>query len=501
MESQPPKAEPHRWLALGAINLGNFVTPLDTGIMALILPTIASSMRAPISVVLWVPLTSLLLQASFMPAFGRLSDRGGRKKYFLVGLVLFAIGAFLAGGSLTIYELLLYRVIQSLGAAFVLATGRAMIADVFGPRQRGFALGTNVSTLYVAITIGTVVAATVVSLTNVVGWRYVFYVSGAIAAIDVPVCAVVLKESPKNSQRKMDWPGALLFGVALGSALTLLTQGSQNALGNIDIFVQELRIPLLNIYYYPNLLISIPLVAVAAVGGVSTVLFIVREVLYRAPLIDFGLFRRNRMFLSTNLSVLFIYVSHWSTLTLFSFYLEEIRGLSVFTSGLLLTAEPLSVMVAATIGGWLASKTGSRDPSIVGAAIATAAMGLMATLTPYTSILAIAFQLAMLGIGVGIFAPGNTNAGIGSVEPSERGMANGVLGMMRFTGQSLSLAIGTLLVGYVVLGSCLTQGCAFTPSQYTGALQATFEIGFGFGVLSVLAAFLGREAARGSEAA
>src|SRR5713226_1963335 len=130
---------PHRWAGLAAINLGNFVTPLDTGIMALILPTIAYNIRAPVSIVLWVPLSSLLIGAGFMPVFGRLSDRSGRRKYFVVGLVLFAVGAILAGNSLTIYELLVYRVIQSFGGAFVLANGRAMIADLFEEKRRGFA--------------------------------------------------------------------------------------------------------------------------------------------------------------------------------------------------------------------------------------------------------------------------------------------------------------------------------------------------------------------------
>src|SRR5579863_3956126 len=212
--------------------------------MALILPTIAFNIKAPVSIVLWVPLSSLLIEAAFMPAFGKLSDRSGRRKYFVVGLVLFSAGAILAGNSVTIYELLVYRVIQSFGGAFVLANGRAMIADLFEERRRGFALGTNVSTLYVAITVGTVIAATVVSVTQLVGWRYVFYFSGGLAAIDIPLTYFLLPESPKNPGRKMDWGGTALFAVGLGSLLTVLTQGGQNGFGNLDLFIQEVRIPI-----------------------------------------------------------------------------------------------------------------------------------------------------------------------------------------------------------------------------------------------------------------
>ncbi len=465
--------------------------------MALILPTIAYNIRAPVSIVLWVPLSSLLIGAAFMPVFGRLSDRSGRRKYFIVGLALFSAGAILAGNSLTIYELLAYRVMQAFGGAFVLANGRAMIADIFEERRRGFALGTNVSTLYVAITAGTVIAATVVSVTQLVGWRYVFYFSGGLAALDIPLALLLLPESPKNPGAKMDWVGTGLFVVALGALLTFLTQGGQNAFGNLNIFIQEVRIPILNVYFYPNFLLSIPVVYIAATGAVAGALFVVREVTFEKPLIDFGLFRRSSMFFSTNLAALFVYISHWSTLTLLSFYLEQIRGLSVLTSGLLLTIEPLSVVVFALIGGWVASRTGSRDPSIVGLLIVAVAMGLLSTITATSSLLFIGFVLAMIGVGMGIFSPGNTNANLGSVAPADRGMANGVLGMMRFTGQSLSLAIGTLMIGYFALGSCVTQGCSFEPSQYAQALQLTFAIGVVTAAVAVAFAFIGRERAEG----
>ena len=147
-------AKRRKWFSLAAVNLGNFVPPLDTGIMSLILPTISLSLKADITVVIWVPLTSLIVTAAFMPIFGRFSDAHGRKRYFVLGLGLFALGAFLCGNALTIYELLIYRVVQALGGAFILSNGRALIVDAFEPGQRGFALGTHISTIYSGMTVG-----------------------------------------------------------------------------------------------------------------------------------------------------------------------------------------------------------------------------------------------------------------------------------------------------------------------------------------------------------
>jgi len=486
----------NKWLSLAVVNAGNFVPPLDTGIMALILPTISLNLKAPITVVLWIPLTSLLIEAAFMPIFGSFSDRSGRRKHFAFGLALFSTGSFLAGNSLTVFELLIYRVIQSLGAAFVLANGRALIADAFEPRERGVTLGTHVAVIYVAAAIGTALTGSIVGLTQYVGWRYVFYLSGAIGAVDLPFSLLFLRESPKNRLTRMDWPGAILFAVALSSSLVFVTQWAQSEFGNIDVYIQELRIPVFNVYYYPQLLISIPLVLIAGLALGGAILLVLREMRAESPLISFKLFRANTMFLSTNLAALFLYLSHWSTLILFSFYLQVIRSIDPFTSGLLLTSEPIAVTVFAGIGGWISSKTGSRDPSIAGLVISTAALALFSTLSTTSSLTLILFLLTMLGAGVGLFAPNNTNANLSSVEPTDRAMANGILGMMRHSGQSVSIALGTLLIGNYALGACVSAGCTFSPVQYVSALRLNFLLGAGLGLAGVFFAWLGREAAR-----
>jgi MFS family permease len=485
----------NKWLSLAAVNAGNFVPPLDTGIMAFILPTISIGLRAPVSVVLWIPLTSLSIEAAFMPIFGRFSDRSGRKRWFLIGLGLFSVGSFLAGNSLSIFELLLYRTIQSFGAAFILANGRALIADAFAPGERGFALGTHVAIIYLATAIGTAITGSIVGLTQFVGWRYVFYVSGSVAAADLLFSLFTIRESPKNQAVRMDWIGSLLFAVALTSALVVITQIAQTGFGNIDVYIQEFRVPVLDIYFYPQYLISVPTWLVAGTAGLGTVLLVLREVNFPSPLINFHLFRTNTMFLSTNLSALFLYLSHWSSLILLAFYLQVIRGVDPFTSGFILTSEPLAVTLFATVGGWISSRTGSRDPSIIGLAITASSLALFATITPESSLVLLAFLLVLLGAGVGLFAPNNTNANLGSVEPGDRAMANGLLGMMRHSGQSISIAFGTFLIGSYVLGNCIVAGCSFSPEQYVGALRVNFAVGASLAVVGGAFAWIGREAA------
>lgn len=486
-------AKRRKWFSLAAVNIGNFVPPLDTGIMSLILPTISINLKAPISLVLWVPLESLIITAAFMPIFGRFSDAHGRKRYFILGLALFSIGAYLSGNSLTIYDLLIYRLVQSLGGAFILSNGRALIVDAFEPRERGFALGTHISTIYVGMTVGVALTGTIVDVTQAVGWRYVFYAGSLIAAVAIPISLFALKESPRNLKVRTDWPGAIFFAGALGAALVALTSYSSTGLAPISIYLQSIYIPFLHFFLYPNVEIAVPLSYIAAVSVVSTCLFVVRETRTSQPVINFHTFRTNSMFASTNFSALFVYMAHYGTLILLSFYLERIKQIDPFTSGLLLTIEPLSVTIFALFGGYIASRTSSRDPSVAGCVIVAASLLLLSTLSETSSTTTIAFLLGMLGAGVGIFAPTNTNANLASVPPGDRASANGILGMMRSTGQSVSLAIGSILISLYLFGG--TGNGVFTPATFIAAANLFFLVGAGLAAVAVVFAYLGRETA------
>jgi MFS family permease len=178
-------------------------------------------------------------------------------------------------------------------------------------------------------------------------------------------------------------------------------------------------------------------------------------------------------------------------LILLSFYLEIIKGVDPFTAGLILTVEPLSVTIFALFGGWIAGRTGSRDPAIAGLVVVAASLLLLSTLTQESSTTLIAILIGMLGAGVGIFAPSNTNANLASVPPGDRALANGILGMMRHTGQSVSLAIGSILIGYYLFG--LAGNGVFTPDSYIRAISLNFIVGAILAGIAAFFAYRGRE--------
>ena len=129
-----------KWLTLILVNIATFLAPLDTGIVALVLPNIARDFKTGIDIAIWVSVIYLIVLTTFMTSFGRFSDIHGRKKYFIVGLSIFVIGSFFSGMSQTIAELLIFRIIQAIGAALLLVNSRAIITDAFPPEERRLAM-------------------------------------------------------------------------------------------------------------------------------------------------------------------------------------------------------------------------------------------------------------------------------------------------------------------------------------------------------------------------
>lgn len=183
----------HEWLTVLVIDLASGVAAFDMGVMNLILPTISITLQAPVQIVLWVPLVALIARSAFMPTLGRYADVHGRKRQLVAGLLVFSLGSLLAATSSTIYELILYRVLQGVGAASILAVGRAMIVDGVAGEHRGYALGTNVSAIYLATTLGTAVSGSIISFTSYTGWEDVFRMTGVVGLAVVPLALLVLK--------------------------------------------------------------------------------------------------------------------------------------------------------------------------------------------------------------------------------------------------------------------------------------------------------------------
>ena len=483
LETLTKRALEYKWLTLIVINLGTFMAPLDTGIVALILPNIARDFQAGLDIAIWIPIIYLVILTAFMTAFGRFSDIRGRKRYFNLGLGIFVVGSFLSGISTSMSELLIFRIIQAVGATLLLVNSRALIVDAFPSNQRGLAMGVHVTVIYLAIATGPALGAVI---TELVGWRAVFFINVPIGLSILPISHLKIRESKKSTDQSMDWLGSVLLAAGLSTLLVAITFGPKEGWTTIVSYIEYIYLPLVNVFIWTRTTISIPLLPLLGASIALLVSFVIVELRVSQPIIDLRMLKSNRLFFSTNITALLMYTAHFNALVMLSFYLQLIRLMDPIESAVALVAFPFTVAIISPLGGRLSDRVGSRELSSLGMIVITVALLLMSTITTISSILFIETSLILLGIGVGIFASPNTNSTLSSVRSDQRSLANGVLGTMRHMGQGMSLALGAAVVGIFLSADIYNIGGTISAAEYVQGLSRVFLIG---GIIALAGVF------------
>ncbi|MEM4302657.1 MAG: MFS transporter [Candidatus Caldarchaeum sp.] len=474
-------------MAASAVNAGTLPPPLDTGLVAIILPVVSSDLKAHITIASWVPIIYLIVITALMPLLGEYSDKRSRKNMFIVGLLTFAAGAYLSGISFTIYELLIYRVVQGVGAALVLANSRALIADVFEEKGGGLAMGIHVAVIYFALLMGPLLGGVMLTLTSLIGWRDVFL-------LNVPICLAAAsltylalpsdKTHQKRGVEKTDWAGGglLLTGlITLVGGITLWPVHK----GVVEILVEEIRITFLGIYFRPFFYISFPAWTMVFSGILIISLFLLRERRKkRSQIISLNLLSTNPRLRSASIAILLLYTAHHGVWIVVSFYLTAVLGLDPITAGFVLGILPMTVLAISPVGGFLSDRYGHSEVSILGLFISSLALFSLALISQESTISYIAASLMLLGLGIGLFAAPNTNSALASVEPAVRAQVNGLMGFMRHLGQALSIAMSATILDYSIGYEKFLEGGLIELSAFVGGTSLNFMVG---GVITAVA--------------
>jgi multidrug resistance protein len=195
-----------------------------TGSMLMIaLPIIVKDLSTSMSLVIWVIMSYMLSITILVPAIGRIADMVGRKNLYVWGFALFTVTSMAAGLARTGTELLIVRLVQSIGGALIIANGTAIVADAFPKKELGKALGINSMVLAVGAAIAPLLGGI---LTERLGWRWVFYVNVPLGLIGTVWAGLQIRETailPKG--QRFDFLGALLFGAGMFSLLMALSFG------------------------------------------------------------------------------------------------------------------------------------------------------------------------------------------------------------------------------------------------------------------------------------
>jgi EmrB/QacA subfamily drug resistance transporter len=349
---------------------------------------------------------------------GRLSDLFGRRRAYIGGFLAFSVASlgagFVGGGT----ELILWRIVQGVGGAFLFANSAALVTDAFPKGQLGLAMGTNTMVAAVGLVLGPVLGGVLVSLS----WHWVFWFNVPFGLAGAAWGAIVLHELAKpDAVRGLDLGGSAVFLVGLTGLVFGISKGGLSGWGQ-------------------------PLV-IGSLGAAAVLLplFVWIERRGRAPMLDLAIFR-SRMFAAAAGAAFINGMSRFALLFLFVFYFQGAQGDDPITAGIKLAPLALGMLVSSPPAGIWADRHGSRSLAAIGMVVGAIGLALMTTLEPGSPYWQSSVWLGLVGIGSGLFNSPNTAAMMGAVPPHRRGIAAGARTMLQNTGAVVSIAFVLAIV-------------------------------------------------------
>jgi len=394
--------------------VSSFLTPFISSSINIALPTIGQKLRLDAVALDWVATSYLLAAAAFLVPFGRLADIWGRKKVFQMGIIVNVVASVLCAIAPSGGWLIAFRAVQGIGGAMMFGTSMAILTSVYPARQRGWALGLTVSSVYVGLTAGPLIGGV---LTQAVGWEGIFLLNALLGVIVSVVVFTQLKGEWAGARgERYDLPGAVLYAVAM-----------------------------IVLIYAFSVLPEWWGLALIGSALAAFVVFLWWEMKQSFPVLDVGLFRGNSVFALSNLAAFINYSATAGVTFLLSLYLQYIKGFSAREAGVVLIVQPLIMVVCAPLAGFLSDRIEPRIVSSLGMACTTAGLVVLTFLDSQSGLALVIAGQAVLGLGFGFFSSPNTNAVMSAVDRRFYGVASGTLGTMRLTGQAVSLGLVLLL--------------------------------------------------------
>ncbi len=401
-------------VVLLALMIAMLLAMLDNMIIGTAMPTIVGELRG-LEHLSWVVTAYTLATAASTPIWGKIGDMYGRKGAFMTSIVIFLIGSALSGMAQSMGQLIGFRAIQGLGAGGLMVGVMAIIGDLIPPRERGKYQGMMVGVMALAMIGGPLVGGTI---TDNWGWRWSFYINLPLGVVALLAVSAVLHLPKKRSQGRIDYLGAALLTVGITSIVLVTTWGgSEYAWG------------------------SAVIIELIGTGVAALVGFVFVQTRAAEPVMPLHIFRSRNFTLMSVIGFITGFVMFGAVLFL-PLYQQSVQGASATNSGLLLLPMLGAMMVTSMFAGRVTTGSGRYKAfPIVGGALMTVGLFLLAQMDTGTTRLTSGLYMALLGAGMGCLMQITMLVAQNSVEMKDMGVASSSTTLFRTLGSSFGVAI------------------------------------------------------------
>ena len=432
-----PRSSRYKWIVLSNTTLAVLLATLDASITIIAMPAIFRGIHLdPLQpgnsfYLLWMVLGYIIVGSVLIVSFGRLGDMFGRVRMYNLGFVIYTAASlaltvdWLTGTSGAMY-LVIFRLVQGVGGAFLIANSAAILTDAFPPNQRGMALGINnivgVSGMFVGLVLGGILAP--------ISWRLVFLISVPVGLFGTVWAYLKLHELSRPVRAKIDWLGNVTFALGLILIMIAITHGIR-PYGNHSTG-----------WLSPQVLIEM------GFGIASLIAFAVVELRSKDPMFRLQLLRI-RAFTFGTLSTFLAALARGGLLFILIIWLQGIwlplHGVDFadtpLKAGLFMLPLTIGLLIAGPTSGYLSDRYGARPFTTGGMLLTAISFGLLLLLPIDFSFPVFALILLITGIGMGLFASPNRAAVMNSLPPGDRGSGGGMNATFQNSAQVLSVGI------------------------------------------------------------
>ncbi|MBO9730921.1 MAG: MFS transporter [Chitinophaga sp.] len=399
--------------AVAGLSLILFMVNLDTSIVIVGLPVLMKHLHASFAAAQWVVLSYMLLLTALIAGAGRLGDMFGKKKLYLLGILVFTIASWGCGMAAGINALIIFRAMQGIGAAFCLSLSFAIAGDLVPKNQLGKTMGWLTMMVPLGIASGPTCGGILVAT---MGWQAMFLVNIPLGVLAYTLVRKYVPATPRATVQPADWTGMLILAGVLVCYCMGMTMMEDNGFLSRPVW----------------------LLLVGCIGG--AVVFVRYERKVRYPFLDMQLFRQPLLSASL-LAAWLVYTVIMATVVLLPFYLTNAGHYTPLQTGLLMSFGPLVTAVLSVFAGKAADKFHARKVMLVGVLIMVAGCVAMSSITVEQGIFGFLWRIGLIQVGLTFFQTPNNTAVMELAAPEQRGLMSGLLSLSRTTGHITGTAV------------------------------------------------------------